>query len=103
MSRRTTGGFPAVVELAATLADDRLIGANCVGLAQMFDPRAQGEADDDYAYRLAAAEKVCNRCPVRSACDVVAGELAGAAIGVWAGQVRGAHKPRGRPRKTDAA
>lgn len=99
MSRRTTGGFPAVVALAATLADDRLIGAACIGLAQMFDPRRKGEDDEGYAYRLTAAEKVCTRCRVRSACDVVAGELGRTAIGVWAGQVRNGERPRGRPRR----
>ncbi|MFI9537470.1 WhiB family transcriptional regulator [Nocardia fusca] len=100
MTRTPNAGFPSIRRLAATLADDRLIGAECVGLAQMFDPRGKDEDDDDFAYRTTAAGKVCARCPVQASCATVATELAGEAVGVWAGQIRNTDRPRGRPRKT---
>lgn len=99
MTHRPHAGFPRVVRLAAQLADERLIGAECVGLAQLFDPREQGEDEDAFAYRTSAAAKVCARCPVRSPCATAAGELRGVAIGIWAGEVRNARRPRGRPGK----
>ncbi|NKY57226.1 WhiB family transcriptional regulator [Nocardia flavorosea] len=101
MTRHPNAGFPAVVQLAARLADDRLIGAECIGLARLFDPRGQHEDDRAFAYRTAAAGKVCNRCPVRRPCATVAAELDRTAVGIWAGEVRDAPKPRGRPKKSD--
>ncbi|MGI5222277.1 WhiB family transcriptional regulator [Nocardia sp. CA-290969] len=103
MTHRPNASFPPVVRLAARLADARLIGAECVGLAQLFDPRGQAEDDDDFAYRTRAAAKVCARCSVRSPCATVAGELGGKAVGIWAGKVRSAPRPRGRPTTADAS
>lgn len=100
MTRTPNAGFPSIHALAATLSDDRLTGAECVGLAQLFDPRGQDEADKAFAYRTTAAGKVCARCSVQDSCATVATELGAEAIGVWAGQVRSTDKRRGRPRKT---
>lgn len=101
MTRRPGAGFPSIVDLAAALTDTRLTGAECIGLSGMFDPRGRNEPDTAFAYRTRAAGKVCARCPVRTECATVATELDGAAVGVWAGEIRGASKPPGRPRKSE--
>lgn len=103
MGRSPNAGFPAITELAAALADVRLTGAECVGLAQLFDPRGQSEPDAAFTYRTDTAGKVCARCPVRDECATVAGELGAAAVGIWAGQIRSAPARVGRPRKEGAA
>lgn len=100
--RRPGAGFPSISRLAADLSDERLTGAECVGLARLFDPRGQSEPDAAFAYRTDTAGKVCARCTVRGACATVAGELGAAAVGIWAGQVRSAPKRVGRPRKPNS-
>lgn len=100
MTHNPNAGFPSIRRLAATLADDRLNGAECVGLSGLFDPRGHDEDDKAFAYRTETAGKVCARCPVQASCATVAAELAGDAVGVWAGQIRSTDRPRGRPRKT---
>lgn len=97
---RDRGGWPAIAALATELADDRLTGAACAGRAPLFDAEVPGEDDDDAAYRLAAAARVCRGCPVRDPCRTVAGELGGQAVGVWAARTSGRSRPRGRPPKT---
>ncbi|MEV0105557.1 WhiB family transcriptional regulator [Nocardia sp. NPDC050799] len=103
MTRRPGAGFPSIVELAAALTDTRLTGAECVGLARLFDPRGQSEPDAAFTYRTDTAGKVCARCPVQGECATVAGELGAAAVGIWAGEIRSAPAPVGRPRKEGAA
>ncbi|MDO3647679.1 WhiB family transcriptional regulator [Nocardia mangyaensis] len=90
--------WPTIRELAAELADDRLDGASCTGRAALFDAEVDGEDDNDRAYRLDAAARICRGCPVQAECDAIARELGGQAIGVWAGLARGVPRPRGRPK-----
>ncbi|MFC8531385.1 hypothetical protein [Nocardia sp. NPDC057227] len=87
--------IPAAV---ARLADPRLYGAACSGMAPAFDVEPlDGEEQQERAERLAVAVKVCTGCPVRAACGTVAEELGRYAAGlVWSGTARGV---RGRPRK----
>lgn len=95
--------WPAIRELAAELADDRLDGAACTGRAPLFDTdAAPDEDDDDRAYRLGSAARICRSCQVLAACDTIARELGGRAVGVWAGRSRGVPRTSGRP-KTGAA
>ncbi|WP_036534845.1 WhiB family transcriptional regulator [Nocardia cyriacigeorgica] len=91
--------WPKVRELAADLADERLVGAACVGRAPLFDAEVPGEDDDDRRYRLDAAARICESCPVLAECSGVARELGRLAVGVWAGRGRQLPAPVGRPRE----
>ena len=91
---------PAVVELLARLADDRLVGAACTGLAPLFDvDELPGENDEQRAERIADSAQVCGNCPVRKTCSIVADELGGMALGVWAANELGTPGRAGRPTK----
>ncbi|PFW99799.1 Transcriptional regulator WhiB [Nocardia farcinica] len=85
-------------ELAAGLADARLVGAACAGQAPLFDAEVPGEDDDARRYRLDAAARICRSCPVLVECNAVARELGRLAVGVWAGRARHLPAPAGRPR-----
>ncbi|MFE3441656.1 WhiB family transcriptional regulator [Nocardia sp. NPDC059180] len=91
------GKWPAAPELLANLFDERLVGAACVGRANLFDDHRHGEDEQQTADRHAEAARICGRCPVRDQCDTAAAELDRAASGVWAGRVRNAGRPIGRP------
>ncbi|MBF6536863.1 WhiB family transcriptional regulator [Nocardia farcinica] len=90
--------WPTVRELAADLADERLVGAACAGQAPLFDAEVPGEDDNDRRYRLDAAARICRSCPVLAECNAVARELGRLAVGVWAGRGRHLPAPVGRPR-----
>ncbi|MBF6233956.1 WhiB family transcriptional regulator [Nocardia farcinica] len=90
--------WPTVRELAADLADPRLVGAACAGQAPLFDAEVPGEDDNDRRYRLDAAAQICRSCPVLAECNAVAHELDHLAVGVWAGRGRHLPAPAGRPR-----
>lgn len=103
MTRNPTTGFPAIAALAADLADERLAGAACAGLAPMFDTDSvRDETDAERDARHAAAADICARCPVRDQCRTAAAELGSSAIGVWAAELRNQSRGRGRPPKATA-
>ncbi|MAU83881.1 MAG: transcriptional regulator [Gordonia sp.] len=61
---------PGIVSLLAEVlqAVPALPDAACVGSADLFDPRANGEAVEDATYRHQRAAALCARCPVLDAC-----------------------------------
>lgn len=66
--------------------DPRLDGASCAHLWPSWDPQEEDEARVDFHDRVAAAARVCARCPVLDACREVADELPYAQRrGIWAG------------------
>ncbi|WP_280510592.1 WhiB family transcriptional regulator [Nocardia farcinica] len=91
--------WPASPEWLSSLFDARLVGAACAGQAPLFDAEVPGEDDDDRRYRLDAAARVCQSCPVLAECNGVARELGRVAVGVWAGRARHLPAPVGRPRE----
>ncbi|MBF6286914.1 WhiB family transcriptional regulator [Nocardia cyriacigeorgica] len=94
--------WPAAVEWLATLFDERLVGAACVGRPELFDDHRSGESDRQATARHEVAARICRRCPVREQCDAAAAELGSSASGIWAGEARNAGQPVGRPRKATA-
>jgi WhiB family redox-sensing transcriptional regulator len=82
----TGGRPPSTPPLIGGLVDPRLTGAACRGRAPWFDDYVEGESIGARSERLAAAERICIGCPVRSACHTAAGEHQ--ATGVWAGRIR---------------
>ncbi|MFE1592109.1 WhiB family transcriptional regulator [Nocardia sp. NPDC058705] len=99
-----TGQWPKIGAALVGLVDERLDGAACKGMAPWFDVDPDvDEEEDDTAYRIAAAARVCARCPVTAACEVAVAEQT-RPVGVWAGKPHGgAARGRGRPRKDGAA
>lgn len=95
--------WPAAVEWLATLFDERLVGAACVGRPELFDDHRSGESDRQATARHEVAARICRRCPVLVQCDAAAAELDGAASGVWAGVVRNPALPVGRPKRARKA
>lgn len=93
--------WPKAIGVLAELVDPRLVGAECAGRAPLFDDQVDGETDDDREYRLGAAARVCQRCPVLALCATASNEHP--ARGVWAGQLRNAAGNPGRPRKDQPA
>ncbi|MBL1073437.1 WhiB family transcriptional regulator [Nocardia sp. 2] len=81
------------------MVDERLTGAACSGRTPLFDAEVSGEDDDDRRYRLAAAGRICQSCPVLAECNTVAVELGRKAVGVWAGRGRNLPESPGRPRR----
>lgn len=94
--------WPAAVAWLAALFDERLVGAACVGRPELFDDHRAGESERQAAARHEVAAQICRRCPVLAQCDAAAVELGSSASGVWAGVVRNAGQPVGRPRKASA-
>lgn len=88
-------------ELAAELADERLVGAACAGRPELFDDFRDGETFDHADARHRDALMICARCPVRPRCATAADELGRKARGVWGGTVRNTTGRAGRPRKKD--
>lgn len=59
-------------------------GAACRGQAPNFDGEIDGETAAQRRVRLAYAARVCDRCPVRERCRLIADELPrGLRSGVW--------------------
>lgn len=72
----------------AELADDRLTGAACAGMAPLFDADLlPGEDIASAAERHATAVRTCQGCPVRTPCRAVVLELGEKVTGVWGGHV----------------
>ncbi|MET8872934.1 WhiB family transcriptional regulator [Nocardia sp. NPDC004604] len=95
-----TGVRPRAVGELGLLADERLVGAACAGLAPMFDiDPLPGEDNEQHAERISDAAHVCRNCPVLDSCRIVAAELVRDAIGVWAATEHGAAGRTGRPKK----
>ncbi len=70
----TASRWPTITALVADLADPRLSGAACRGLAPWFDAEVPGETETGRADRWAAAVRICRRCP--AAADCAAGQPA---------------------------
>lgn len=58
------------------MTPDQLATAACRGHAPVMDERHHGEADDAFHARMAQAEALCHRCPVRTVCASDAAALA---------------------------
>lgn len=67
---------PKLSDVLAGIADPRLEGAACAGMAPMFD----GGGNE------AEARAVCRRCPIQTACAAVIAETPKTRrFGIWAG------------------
>ncbi|QOV97231.1 WhiB family transcriptional regulator [Rhodococcus pyridinivorans] len=97
VKRRSRDGLPVPVPEIPALADPRLHGARCAGMAPTFDVWIPNESDDDRRDRLAYAQHLCSRCTVRVACRQAATEHD--ASGIWGGVL---HGDAGRPKREAA-
>ena len=74
---------------------DRWTGAACLGRWQLFDPRRDDEAAEDYSVRVTLAQGICGTCPILTTCRDYAGNARpNQRAGIWAGI---AYDHRGRP------
>lgn len=91
--------WPAAVEWLPGLFDERLVGAACVGHAELFDDHRSGESEQQATARHEIAARICRRCPVLAQCGTAAAELGSSASGIWAGEVRNTGQPARRRRR----
>ncbi|NKS20857.1 hypothetical protein GS467_06485 [Rhodococcus hoagii] len=96
---RHTGPARRARAVLEGIYNERLRGAACVGRHELFDAELDREPAQARSRRHRAAQAICARCPVITACDQVAKEHADSIAGVWAGEVRNAAGKPGRPRK----
>ena len=82
---------PTLTVVLAGVADPRLQGAACAGMAPLFD--APGPHDDPEwtNARLERCRAICRCCPIKSACAAVVAEMPkNKRSGIWAGHNYGA-------------
>ena len=93
---------PGIVSLLAEIlqAVPALADAACVGSADLFDPRANGEAVEDATYRHNRAAALCAQCPVLDPCRAWADTQTDLSHSVIGGRLP---EQPGRPRKGVAA
>ena len=70
--------------------------AACAGRWDEFDPSPAHETRAELTARVAAARRVCDRCPVRAACDEFAETTSPRVTGIYAGKYRSAATSKDR-------